>query len=361
MFLFVFITIVVVQQTDLVSSEPTCLLPNENSIKRSDSPPIIIEQVTAPVVHGEEPHWDDEQQVLYFVDVSSQNVLKYDPETGDVTSVHFNGAKAVTPVIPVKDHNNLFAVGVDRRLTLIEWNGENSTVNSQYNNKHFKLLTTVDKSHESNRFNDGKADKNGRLWIGTIGPEDSSGVAPNLATLYRITIKDNFYNDTSNIEVTPVISPVTNSNGLAWNKANNKFYYIDTPTRAVVKFDYDADKGTITNKQVAFDLNKYDLEGFPDGMTIDENDHLWIALWAGGSVIKVNPETNELLQCVAIPAPHVSSTMFGGADLDELYVTTSKRDLTPEQIQQLPQAGSVFRIKNLGVRGYLPPYKVVID
>ncbi|XP_044727983.1 regucalcin-like [Chrysoperla carnea] len=318
-----------------------------------------IEQITPPLGLGEEPHWDNETQVLYFVDVKGKDLFKYDPQSGDITSLHFDDCENLDIAIPVKGYDNLFLVGIDRRLTLLEWNGENSTINFQIYNSQFKYLTSVEPSHPSNRFNDGKADKNGRLWIGTLDPQISTNplkFVPDEATLYRVIITKN-----SNAEVTPAISPVTVSNGLAWNKANNKFYYIDTATRKIVKYDYDADEGTIKNKQLAFDFEKNGVKGYPDGMTIDENDHLWVAVYGGGSVIKVNPQCNQLLQTVIIPTTQVTSTMFGGPNLDDLYVTTAKEGLSPEELQQQPQAGAVFRIKNLGVRGYLPPYKVAID
>lgn len=140
-------------------------------------------------------------------------------------------------------------------------------------------LGEVDDAHPGNRFNDGKADKDGRLWIGTIGHEDSNGVVPNEAALYRIT-----GNSLSEVEV--AIPNVTNSNGLCWNKANDKFYYIDTQTRTIAKYKYDAKNGQISDKKIAFDLSEHKiLDGaLPDGMTIDKDDNLWIALYNGHSV-----------------------------------------------------------------------------
>lgn len=123
-----------------------------------------------------------------------------------------------------------------------------------------------------------------------MGYENASGVVPNAGSLYFISRK-NFKNPAA------VITPVNVSNGMAWNKENNKFYYIDTPTKQIKVFDYNNENGQISNEQVAFDLNNQPkLGGYPDGMTIDEDDNLWIALYNGGAVIKVNPNTKQLLQ-----------------------------------------------------------------
>lgn len=170
---------------------------------------------------------------------------------------------------------------------------------------------------------------------------DSHGV------FYKIT-KENLDNPTVEI------ASVNISNGLAWNAANNKFYYIDSPSLQVAEYDYDDAKGTISNRRVAFDLTKYpELSGVPDGMTIDENDNLWVALYGGSSVIQVNPKTGALLKKVPIPVRDITSTMFGGPNLDVLFVTTSRVNLSPQERVQYPKAGSVFKITNLGVKGRL--------
>lgn len=112
------------------------------------------------------------------------------------------------------------------------------------------------------------------------------------AYFYKIT-KENLDSPTV------VKAPVSNSNGLAWNKANNKLYYIDTPTRKVVEFVYDDTLGVLSKEnRTAFDVDLFPgkITGHPDGMTIDEDDNLWICLYGGGAVIKANPTTGELLK-----------------------------------------------------------------
>ncbi|KAF5275084.1 hypothetical protein FQA39_LY07021 [Lamprigera yunnana] len=291
-----------------------------------------VYQVTEPVDHGEGPTWDDRTNLLYFVNIYEGKILSYDYTTKELNAAQLHGN--TTPIIPSKTDPYLFVVGIERSIYALEWDGKNPIQNKQ-------ILTTVSQQFPNSRFNDGKADKNGRLWFGTMGFESPTGVASNEGALYLIT-KDNLNNPSA------VIQPVNISNGLAWNKANDKFYYIDTPTFTVREYDYDNGSGTISNPKVVFDLAKHkNIGGYPDGMTIDKDDNLWIALYYGGAVIKVDPRTGCLLQVVAIPALCVSSVAWGGPELDVLFVTTSRHALSDLERSQQPAAGSLFAITNL--------------
>lgn len=305
-----------------------------------------VRQVTEPVDHGEGPTWDPRTNLLYFVDIFEGRILNYNYLTNDLNAVYLHGN--TTPVIPTKNNPHRFIVGIERSVSIIEWDGKGPITAKKH-------LVTVSKQFPTSRFNDGKADKEGRLWIGTMGFESSTGVVPNEGILYSIS-KDKLNDPTR------VIQPVNISNGMAWNKANNKFYYIDTPTLTVREYDYDSKSGTISNSRIAFDLSKHKhIGGFPDGMTIDKDDNLWIALYYGGAVIQVNPKTGCVLQLIAIPAQCVSSVAWGGHDLDILFVTTSKHPLNPiERIKQ-PAAGSLFAITNLGTQGLPMYYADIID
>lgn len=189
-----------------------------------------------------------------------------------------------------------------------------------------------------------------------MGYENSSGVLPNEGSLYHIN-----KNNLANPQI--VISPVNISNGMAWNSANNKFYYIDTPTDLIMEYDYDNSLGTISNPRVAFNVAAYSsqITGHPDGMTIDADDNLWIALYNGGAVIKANPVSGELLDIIPIPAAHVTSVAFGGPNLNILFVTTSRYTLTAEERLQQSGAGAVWAVSNLGTTGVAAYEADVID
>jgi sugar lactone lactonase YvrE len=120
-------------------------------------------------------------------------------------------------------------------------------------------------------------------------------------------------------------------------------YYNDTPTMTVQAFDYDDKTGTISNRRVAIKIPRG--MGAPDGMTIDSEDKLWIALWGGYAVGRFDPLTGELLQKIKVPAPNVSSCAFGGEDLKTLYITTARAWVKPEKLIEFPLSGGLFAIR----------------
>ncbi|CAG9766961.1 unnamed protein product [Ceutorhynchus assimilis] len=299
----------------------------------SDLP--AVTQITEPVDLAEGPIWDGRKNILFYVDILTGRVFSYNYNTREVNHVTLNGE--VTPVILTLDEN-LLLVGLNRDLVALEWDGTNELVQT-------KVISTVSQQFPGSRFNDGKADKKGRLWIGTVGPWVNGVLSPDEGVFYKVT-KENLENPSVEI------APVNNSNGLAWNAANDQLFYIDTNSNQVAGYDFDLEKCSISNHRVVFDLKYHpELAGSPDGMAIDENDNLWVALYGGGCVIQVNPTSGELLQTIAIPARDVSSVMWGGPNLDILFVTTSRISLSEEEKLKSPAAGSVFAVTNLKTKG----------
>ena len=185
------------------------------------------------------------------------------------------------------------------------------------------------------RLNDGKCDPSGRLWVGSMNWQQEKGKAQ----LFNIT-KDGV--------VSTKIDSVTISNGIVWTKNKKTMYYIDTPTSQIKAYDYNNASGDISNERVVVEIPE-EL-GFPDGMTIDAEDMVWAGMWNGNAVIRFNPKTGEILQKIEIPAHNVTSCAFGGENLETLYVTTAKIDMTNEELEKYPLAGSVFKV-NPGVKG----------
>ncbi len=198
-----------------------------------------------------------------------------------------------------------------------------------------KLLADPEADKPDNRFNDGKCDPAGRLWAGTM----SLVGAKQAGALYR------FDPDTS---VHKMVDGVGTSNGIVWSADKTKMYYIDTPTRQVMGYDYDNETGAISHPKVAVEIPEG--AGYPDGMTIDEEDHLWVALWGGSAVACFNPENGELIRKIEVPAKNVTSCAFGGNDLGTLYITTARESTSDEDLQKFPHAGGVFKIRP-GVKG----------
>ena len=189
------------------------------------------------------------------------------------------------------------------------------------------------KKRPDNRFNDGKCDPGGRFWAGTISTVKKTGDA----SLYRL--------DQSG-SLKRMIPGVTNSNGICWDQEKKLMYYIDTPTQKVTVYDYDLASGKIENSRIAVDFTKFGVEGSPDGMTMDSEGMLWVAMCHGGAVLQVNPDTGELLRKVLLPCVETTACTFGGNRLDRLFVTTGIHKTLEEA-----GAGHVFVVDGLQAQG----------
>ncbi|KAG5341759.1 RGN protein, partial [Acromyrmex charruanus] len=300
---------------------------------------LTVEKITDTYGFSKSLYWDNYTQKLYFVNFYDQYIHSLDPATGvfhNALSEHGN----IGIAIPVAGTIDQFVAGAGKDVVLVTWDGK-----SNKSNVPVKVLFSLD-SQVSTRTYDGKVDPTGRLWIGTMSDKvamtdmNKMAVIPKQGSLYRI-------ND--DLKPEKKISPVTISNGLAWNRQHSLMYYIDTFTQ-IVAYDYSPNNGTISNKKIVFDLNRTNLKGLLDGMTIDTNGNIWIALFGGSRVIGVRPKTGTVLCKVELPVKNVISATFGGPLLDTLYVTTTGYTLDKEQILN-PQAGAVFAIKGLEVRG----------
>jgi sugar lactone lactonase YvrE len=185
------------------------------------------------------------------------------------------------------------------------------------------------------RFNDGKCDPSGRFWVGTLSMDGAQGKAQ----LFRFD---------ADCSLREMLSGVSNSNGIVWTSDRRTMYYNDTPTRCVQAFDYNDASGNISRRRIAFSMAGGD--GMPDGMTIDAEDKLWVALWGGSEVHRYDPLSGDLLARVQLPAPHVSSCAFGGEDLRTLFITTARSEMNDEELARFPQSGNLFAA-DAGVRG----------
>ncbi|XP_048389286.1 regucalcin-like isoform X2 [Stegostoma tigrinum] len=143
------------------------------------------------------------------------------------------------------------------------------------------------------------------------------------------------------------------SNGLDWSPDHTVFYYIDSLSFAIDAFDYDLQSGKISNRRLVYRLEKE--EAIPDGQCIDAEGKLWVACYNGGRVLRIDPETGKRIQAVKLPVDKTTSCCFGGKDYSELYVTSAADAMDEEWIRRQPEAGSIFKITGLGVKG-IPPY-----
>jgi sugar lactone lactonase YvrE len=186
-----------------------------------------------------------------------------------------------------------------------------------------------------NRFNDGKCDPQGRFWTGTISLPKLRGDA----ALYVLG---------ANWQLSRAVGGITNSNGIAWSADATEMFYIDTPTRRIDRFAFDAATGRLSNRQAVFDTAAAGLAGSPDGMTIDAAGNLWVALCHAGAVICLDPGAGRVLRSLEFPASETTSCTFGGDGLSDLFVTTGKRPADDE-----PLGGRLFRVRGSDVMGQL--------
>lgn len=274
----------------------------------------------AEATTGEGSIWHPERKTLFWVDIEGKTLYEYIPDQKDCRRWEFD--RMVSTVVPETDSTVVIAL-------------QNEIVRVNLNDSSTVSIAPIPDDNGKIRCNDGKCDPSGRLWVGTMGFSAPKG----LGTLYRV-LPDG--------TVKTMIPGVTISNGIVWSANKRYMYYNDTPTHKIVRYRYDDTTGEILYDGIAVRIPKG--TGAPDGMTIDCNDNLWVAQWGGGGVYCYNPYTGELLTKVVVPAPHVASCAFGGENLDELYITTARAGLSPEQLDEYPLSGSLFRCK-LGVKG----------
>lgn len=258
---------------------------------------------------GEGPVWDVRTQTLYWVDILDKRIYAGSDLFAELDE--FVGCMA-----PRQDGGLIFT----KRASF--WTLEADSAKST-------LLSALSDEPSTNRFNDGKCDPRGRFLAGTMNMGESEPTG----SLYSFDGKS----------VTKLLSNVTVSNGMTWSPDHKTFYYIDTPTREVRAFDYDLETGAIANPRVA--VHVHPSLGWPDGMTSDRQGNLWIAMWGGAQVARWNPNTGKLLEQIPIPAMNVSSCVFGGKNMNELYVTSARIGLDEAVLKQYPLTGGVFRLE----------------
>ncbi|MDO8685081.1 MAG: SMP-30/gluconolactonase/LRE family protein [Clostridiales bacterium] len=282
----------------------------------------LVVDLKADLAEG--PCWDAQRQLLYWVDIMDNKVHVHDSKSGG---------------------NHFIDVGQNTGCIVLRRSG--GAVLALQNGFYFldlkteKLTPVVDpESHlPGNRFNDGKCDCAGRLWAGTLLMDQSSRNAKNAGALYCLDI---------DLSVRAIVGDVTISNGITWSPDNKIMYFIDTPTMQIVAYDFDPGSGDVKNKRVVVTIPEG--EGIPDGMTTDIEGMLWVAQWNGSNVSRWNPYTGKLMDKIILPVSGSTSCIFGGPDLDELYITTARAGIKEEDIIKQPHAGGIFKIKP-GVKG----------
>ncbi|KAH9363933.1 hypothetical protein HPB48_015048 [Haemaphysalis longicornis] len=280
---------------------------------------------------GEGPHWDERSSTLIFEDVRGQEIVRYDPESRTETEVIKLDEK-IGNLIPYAEDNRKLVVCMGSGVYRLDLDTQQKTLLAEMLDKESPVPT---------RINDGKCDALGRLWAGTI----TVGV-----DLENIVQGQNNLWSYSKGQVKHKLDKVTLSNGITWATDNKTMFYTDSMPGKVYAFDFDLASGDISNRRVVADFKVtpgYQQLGFPDGMTIDVNDKIWLTCYAAGAVVRVDPETAKVLTKINFPAKYTTSCCFGGKNFDTLYVTSASS--MPDATQ--PEDGLLFQVTELGVKG----------
>jgi len=267
---------------------------------------------------GEGPVWDEQRQLLLWLDILPGLVHRFDPATGsdDVLRV----GKPVGSAGLRRSGGLVLAVEDGFALLDKDWQRVGQAV--------------VEHPGPRARFNEGKCDPAGRFLAGTMAYD----LTPGAGSLYRLD---------PDLTVTKLLDGVTISNGLTWSADGTTMYYIDSPTQGVDAFDYDPGTGRLANRRRIVDIPA--VAGLPDGMTIDAEGCLWVALYGGAAVHRYTPE-GRLDTTLSFPATNITCPVFGGPGLGLLYVTSARDGLDERQLAAQPHAGAVFTA-DVGAQG----------
>jgi sugar lactone lactonase YvrE len=288
-----------------------------------------MESITAKVAYpikailGEGSLWDVNNQCLLWVDILDHKIYSFDPKTN--CNIGYDMGQDIGAVVITK--SGLWAYADQDGIGFFNPKSGQKTEGSKPEEKHPEI-----------RFNDGKCDPRGTFWAGTMAYDCTEGEG----ILYEFDALGN---------VSKKLTGLTISNGLVWDVAKTKFYFIDSTTYEIHGYDYDSTTGKIQNKIVVAEIDQ--VLGLPDGMTIDSEDHLWVALFGGGKVIRIDPKTGFIVYEVVVPAPNVTSCAFGGTDLNDLYITSASYNMGKKALEQFPYSGSLFKVK-VPFKGVLP-------
>lgn len=262
---------------------------------------------------GEGPVWSVREQALYWVDIIGKRIHRLDPASGATAT--YEVAESVGAVLERESGGFVLA----QESGFYAWHPESGR----------KPITDPEADKPNNRFNDAATDRQGRIWAGTMAKTDRGPVG----ALYRMD---------TDLSVTRMVTGITISNGLGWSPDNSIMYYCDTGARTIWAYDFDASTGDIENKRAFVVVPDEPGAGAPDGLTVDAEGFLWSARWEGWKVVRHAPD-GTVEREISVPAGRVTSVMFGGPNLETLYLTTARVGFDPAKDgASQPHAGGLF-------------------
>ena len=263
---------------------------------------------------GECAIWSVDDQALWWVDINAPSLNRFDPASGR------------NQAMPLPESVGSFAIRERGGFVLALRDGL-WFADASGRPERMIVEAPYDASHH--RFNDGRCDRQGRFWVGSMNENRDA----NSAALYRLD---------ADLRFTEVLRDILISNGLAWSPDGRTMYHTDTPTRILSRFDYDTATGTPTKRRV---FARWTGEGDrPDGGCVDSDGCYWSAFYRGGKVVRIAPDGRVLAD---YPVPAMCPTMcaLGGPDLRTLFVTSARQGRSDEELARLPQSGGIFSMR----------------
>ena len=271
---------------------------------------------------GEGTFWDCAGQVLWWIDIFGRTIHCFEPATG-------RQSRFATPEDP-----GCLATRAGGGLVLSMTSG---FFFFDPDSQRFEPIVDPEAELTATRFNDGRTDRQGRFWSGSM-VIDAKAEPRKIAALYRLDADRSCHR---------VLGDIGCSNGLAWSPDGRTMYHSDSHTSLIRAWDFDTASGTIENGRVFADLDW--MKGIADGATVDAQGCYWVTIPFQGKVLRFDP-AGALMHTIQLPCDIPTCCEFGGKDLDILYVTSAALDRTPQELADQPLAGGLFAI-DVGVRG----------
>lgn len=261
---------------------------------------------------GEGPFWDTRSARLHWVDILAPSVISGDPVTGE---------RSVRPLpeligVAIPRESDGFVCATETGIKTLSSAGRLDTV------------VEPEADRPGNRFNDGKCDARGRLWVGSL----AINTEPDKGQLWRVDVDGT---------ATVMETGLHIANGLGWSPDSCTFYFTDSGKRTIWAYDFDVEAGTISGRRPFVRLEPE--EGVPDGMAVDSEGGVWSALWDAWQVRRYRPD-GKLDRTVPLPVPRPTSCAFGGPDLKTLFITTARIRLSARHLEEAPLSGSVLAV-----------------
>lgn len=270
---------------------------------------------------AEGPYWSADEQRLHWVDILAPSMITGDPATGSRVTTPM--PELVGCIVPKRSGG--FLMATESGIKAIE-------------DGAIRTLAEPEADKPGNRFNDGKCDRAGRFWAGTL----AINTVREQGALWRYDPDGGVHKMGSGFDI---------SNGLGWSPDDRTFYFTDSGKKVIYAYDFDLASGSIDNRRLFAALPEN--TGTPDGLTVDSEGFVWSAQWDGWCVTRYDPE-GKVERVINLPVPRPTSCAFGGPNLDILYVTTARIRLSAQQLAEAPISGSVLAV-NVGIKGLPEP------